>query len=282
MRNPRLIPVLTILFFFCGQGQFVNALADDNLQVTNIEPKAVSKPDPSITETSKPPSEIPEPWMEPEQYYGLIEPDKLIAVSSPVPGVLDEVKFDKGDRVKKYDVIASLKSGVERASVNLAKAKHSYNKRRLDRNRDLFEKKLISQMEYDDIETETLLAEMELKQAEELLEQRIIRSPVSGIVVERKYSSGEFVQEHEILNIAKLNPLKVEVVLPVEMFGQVKKGRKVSIHIAGYDEPFSGRVSLVDPIIDAASDTFAVRIKLPNKKHRLPAGLKCKVSFYEG
>jgi len=215
------------------------------------------------------------------QFEGLIEPDELIAVSSPIPGVLDVVDFDKGDRVRKGQVIASLKSGVERASVNLAKAKYQHSQRQLARNHELFEKKLISQMDHDDIETEMLLAKMELRQAEEQLKQRIIRSPVSGIVVDKLYSAGEFVQDHEIMKIAKLNPLKVVVILPVEMFGKVKKGGKAKIYLTGYDKVFSGHVSLVDPIIDAASDTFAVQIKLPNKHYFLPAGLKCKVRFLE-
>jgi len=214
-----------------------------------------------------------------QQFDGLIEPDELIAVSSPIPGVLDAVNFDKGDRVRKGQVIASLKSGLERASVNLAKAKYQHTQRQLARNRELYEKKLISQMDHDDIETEMLLAKMELRQAEEQLKQRIIRSPISGIVVDKLYSAGEFVQEHEIMKIAKLNPLKVVVILPVEMFGKVKKGDKVKVYITGYDKVFSGRVSLIDPMIDAASDTFAIQVKLPNKKHVLPAGLKCQIRF---
>jgi len=41
----------------------------------------------------------------------------------------------------------------------------------------------------------------------------------------------------------------------------------------------SASVSLVDPMIDTASDTFAVEIELPNTQYLLPAGLKCSVSF---
>jgi len=213
------------------------------------------------------------------RFDGLVEPDELIAVSSPIPGVLDAVNFDKGDKVRKGQVIASLKSGLERASVNLAKAKYQHSQRQVARNRELFEKKLISQMDHDDIETEMLLAKMELRQAEEQLKQRIIRSPFNGIVVDKLYSAGEFVQEHEIMKIAKLNPLKVVVILPVEMFGKVKKGGKARVYLGGYDKVFSGHITLIDPIIDAASDTFAVQIKLPNKHYLLPAGLKCKVDF---
>ena len=41
----------------------------------------------------------------------------------------------------------------------------------------------------------------------------------------------------------------------------------------------TARVKVVDPVIDAASGTFGVRLELPNPNYRLPAGLKCKVRF---
>jgi multidrug efflux pump subunit AcrA (membrane-fusion protein) len=42
------------------------------------------------------------------------------------------------------------------------------------------------------------------------------------------------------------------------------------------------RVAVVDRVVDAASSTFRVRLELPNPQHRIPAGLKCKVTFFPG
>jgi multidrug efflux pump subunit AcrA (membrane-fusion protein) len=38
-------------------------------------------------------------------------------------------------------------------------------------------------------------------------------------------------------------------------------------------------VIVVDPVVDAASGTFGVRLELPNPEHAIPAGLKCRVRF---
>jgi multidrug efflux pump subunit AcrA (membrane-fusion protein) len=43
--------------------------------------------------------------------------------------------------------------------------------------------------------------------------------------------------------------------------------------------PVQAQVSLVDKIVDGASNTFRVRLKLPNPKHALPAGLRCKADL---
>ena len=77
-----------------------------------------------------------------------------------------------------------------------------------------------------------------------------------------------------------LDPLHAEVVMSAEYYGTIKKGAEVEIYPDDQeDNAYSGKVIIVDQIIDAASSTFGVRIELPNSKLILPAGLKCKVRF---
>ena len=67
----------------------------------------------------------------------------------------------------------------------------------------------------------------------------------------------------------------------MELIGAIKVGMNAEItseHAAG-QKVYKAKVTIVDRVIDAASGTFGVRLELPNPKYRLPAGLKCKVSF---
>ncbi|MBW1999104.1 MAG: HlyD family efflux transporter periplasmic adaptor subunit, partial [Deltaproteobacteria bacterium] len=74
--------------------------------------------------------------------------------------------------------------------------------------------------------------------------------------------------------------LHVEVILPVEMLGSIKKGMIATVRP---ESPVSGaykaKVLVVDKVVDAASGTFRVRLELPNPKFQIPPGLKCKVIF---
>jgi hypothetical protein len=83
-----------------------------------------------------------------------------------------------------------------------------------------------------------------------------------------------------ILKIADIDVLHVEVVLPVEAYGMVKPGSQVDVapEVAGSGKHVA-TVKTVDRILDAASGTFGVRLELPNKSHKLPAGVKCKALF---
>lgn len=213
---------------------------------------------------------------------GFFEPNETVSVSSQVPGILDQVLVDRGDPVKKGQILARLKAGVEKAAVALAAARVEFVQRKAERNEELYKKQLISIHEKDEIETEIQLARLELREAEERLNLRTITSPIQGVVTERLHAPGDYVGEDAILTVVSINPLNVEVVVPVAHFGSIKKGMIAEITP---EAPVGGNhkatVVIVDQVIDAASGTFGVRLKLPNPSHRLPAGLKSDVRFLD-
>lgn len=211
----------------------------------------------------------------------LLEPHLVANVGSPVEGTLSDVLADRGAYIGRGQVVARLNSSVEAANLELRKAQEEFGKRKVERNRELFSKELISANEKDEIETQTRIASLEVKQQEQVLEQRSIRSPLNGVVVERFLGPGERVaSEKPILRIAQIDPLNVEVIAPVELFGTVKAGMSAEIRL----DPllpgvYKAKVAVVDRLIDAASGTFGIRLELPNPGNRIPAGIKCKARF---
>lgn len=215
-----------------------------------------------------------------QEFECLLEPHEVVKVSSPVEGLLAAVDVERGDQVSKGQVIARLKSDVEQAAVDLARARADFGQRKVVRNEELIKQKLISPSEKDELETDSRVAQLQLQQAEAVLEQRTIKSPIYGVVMERFLSAGEFVQSDPILKIAQLNPLNVEVIVPVDRLGNIHKGMTAVVHPqALVDADFKARVVIVDRVIDAASSTVGVRLELPNPDYRVPAGLKCSVIF---
>ena len=237
----------------------------------------------------------------------VIEPNKVAEVSSSVDGVIDTIAVKRGDLVKKDQPLATLKSRIEKATVELARvraerdqaikarrARLEFTQRQHQRNQDLLAQNLISEQIVDESETEVLLAELELgefieerqiaiielERAMESLDIRTIRSPFSGVVVDVLAAPGESIENRPLVKIASINPLYVEVIAPVEMFGKIKKGTKAAVFP---EEPIGGkytaRVVLVDRVLDAASGTFGIRLQFYNKGYKLPAGLRCRVDF---
>jgi membrane fusion protein, multidrug efflux system len=218
-----------------------------------------------------------------EYMEGMIEPYLEVKIASQVVGIIDEVLVERGELVKKGQIVARLRAGVERANVEMAKAQVEFSRRKLERNRELFAKDHISAHEKDEIETEIKKGEAQLQEATERLEMRMIRSTVDGVVVKRDLSAGDYVGDKgPIMTIAQIDPLNVEVVVPVRRFGSIVRGMMAEVRPeAPVSGTYTGTVIIVDRVIDAASGTFGVRVRLPNPSLALPAGLKCKVRFYK-
>lgn len=237
----------------------------------------------------------------------LMNPYLVVAVSFSTDGVLETVTADRGDLVKEGQVLATLESSVEKSTVVLAAARArsdsglKSNQMRLDfgvrkfqRTDEMYKKGLVPFKDLDEAETQKILgeigllearenrelAELELTRARAALEQRTLRSPVTGVVVERTLSPGEFVRGTAVVKIAQIHPLRVEVIAPVALLGKITTGMRAEVlPEAPVGGTHSALVTVVDRVVDAASGTFVVRLELPNPGYRLPAGLKCRVKF---
>ncbi|MEW6079747.1 MAG: efflux RND transporter periplasmic adaptor subunit [Thermodesulfobacteriota bacterium] len=215
-------------------------------------------------------------------HRGLIEASEVIEVSSQVPGIIENVAVERGDRIQQGQVLATLKADVEKAQVELANARLEFGRRKVLRNEELYQKQLISIHEKDEMETEVHVMAIQLRDAQERLNLRTILSPVDGVVVERHLGPGEYIGEGSIMKIARVDPLNVEVIVPSSLYGTIVKGMKAEVRpenpIGGSHQ---GQVVIVDEVVDAASGTFGVRVQLPNPGHKLPAGINCQARFFK-
>jgi len=217
-----------------------------------------------------------------ETFECLVKPFMVVKVGSPVDGVLEQVMVNRGDRVRKGQVVAKLQSGVEAAAVRLSEARVEFGLRRVERNETLFKKQLISAQERDELATEVNLRKEELRREQETLKLRTIVSPIDGVVVERHLAPGEFIRSEKsmVLELAQINPLNIEVIAPARLFGSVAAGNPGKVSLAPFfPGSYKARVVVVDKVIDAASGTLGVRLQLPNPDHKIPAGIKCSVAF---
>jgi len=243
-----------------------------------------------------------------EAFDCVIEPQQSIKLSSPIAGVIREVLVNRGDAVQKGQVVAKLEAGVEEASLDLARAKASsdyavksaeakyeFLRRKHERSEELVQKKIVAEATFDEnlanarmaqqeivgAELNQAIAQLEVKQAEAVVEQRVLRSPIDGIVTDVLLHPGEYRNDQSpIMTLAEIDPLRVEVFVPTAHYNLVRHATTAEIEPeAPIGGVYEATVSVVDRVMDAASGTFGVRLRLPNTDRQLPAGLKCKIRF---
>jgi RND family efflux transporter MFP subunit len=237
-------------------------------------------------------------------YDGLIEPYKVVDIGTPTEGIVAKVAVDRSSVVRVGQTLVELESSVERAAVekaeamaecrgeiDLQQATLQFDQRVHERLKSLSS---ISAQDKDQAATEIeltrhrlekanenrLLAKLELKKARAVLSRCFIRSPISGVVVDRYVSPGEYVDAKPLLRVAQIDPLRVEAIVPAHMFGKIKPGMTAAVvpEMEQY-EPLTATVAIVDKVIDSASNTFGVRLELPNTDKKIPSGLRCQVRF---
>lgn len=237
----------------------------------------------------------------------LVRPEMYIELSSPVDTTLKKILVNTGDEIKKGQALVQLENSIEIAKVELHKrlaaswseienrrVQLEYARRNLKRLQDLYKKNSVSLFEKDKADTEVKLAEIELirakekkniarlnlEQAEVELALRTIKSPIDGIVVDIYAKAGESVAERTIMKLAKIDPLRVELIAPTEYFGLIEKDMEVEIYPERpVNKLFKATVSVVDQLIDPASGSFTVRMELPNPGDELVGGVNCIARF---
>jgi membrane fusion protein, heavy metal efflux system len=237
----------------------------------------------------------------------LIEPHRVVELGSPVIGVIESIGVERGDRVRKGQVIAVLRADVERAAVGVAatkaqvaaevqaaQANYDLARRKYERAKDLMDRSFISSQALEQASADADVAEQklaqareqrriwdrELKLAEAQLGMRTIRSPANGVIAERYLSPGERVEEKPIVRLATIDPLRIEVVVPAQLFGSIQAGSWLNVvPELPNARPRLAKVVLVDPLIDGPSNTFRARLQLPNANYEVPAGLRCSVEL---
>ena len=187
----------------------------------------------------------------------LIEPYQSSDVGSPVVGVIETLHVDRGDRVTRGQPLATLRSDVERSSVAVAEsraqavgevraaeANAELARQKLVRAEDLARQQFISTQAVEQARAETRVADNRLAQARE--------------------QQGIYAREHDLARAQ----------LGLRTIRSPSSGVIADRFMAAGE-----RIVLVDRVIEGASNTFRIRLELPNPDRALPAGLRCKAEF---
>jgi membrane fusion protein, heavy metal efflux system len=234
----------------------------------------------------------------------LIEPSRVVHVGSPVVGVIDSVAVERGDPVKVGQILATLKRDVERASAGAARTRSEAQaelhaaqsaaelaRAKFARAQELRQQNFISEIALEQARSEAEVAKRRVDAAREQqlvsaqdastaqtqVKLRELTATVDGVVMDRYLHPGERVDDRPILRIAQINPLRVELILPLAAMGSLHEGDRVAVwpEYPGAAKAMA-TVERVDRVVDAASRTFRARLALPNPGSLIVAGVRCK------
>jgi len=255
---------------------------------------------------------------------GTVKARTAATISSRVMGYVRDVRVAVGDRVRTgqplvtidsreleavygqaeaaraeaQSAIAEVENSVSAARANLELSQVTFN-----RMKDLFEKRSISNQEYDEAAARLEVAKANLQMAQSKRTQLAakvrqadaavrsagivrgyaqITAPFAGIVTEKHVDPGNLASPGApLLTVEQAGAYRLEVPVEESQLRSIRSGQPVEVVLDALDRRFQARVSEVVPAIDAASRTFLVKIDLPPMAH-VGSGLYGRAIFQTG
>lgn len=224
----------------------------------------------------------------------LVSPSKS-DVAPKMPGRVAAVYVDEGSRVSRGQTLLAMETdyarlAIQGAEADLARAQaaEAEARREVERKKGLLATESIPQATFD--RSQAVLdqavaaqrsAEVALATAKQRLADSVIRSPMTGVVSERRTDVGEHLGEAGVaFVIMQTSPLKLRFSVPERFLGQLKVGQEVAARVDPYPgEVFRGRIRTVGGVIDPSTRTFFAEAELANADGRLSPGLFARVDL---
>ena len=212
---------------------------------------------------------------------GTILADASALLRAEVPGQVVGLHFRDGQRVSKGDRLYSIEATVLEAEANEARANADQSEAAYNRAKELIDDALISATDFDTARANYNVAIARLKSSEARLSKTVIRAPFDGFVGLRRINIGDYATiGQELVDVVRLDPLRVEFTVPETQLSKVKAGQDVQVTVGAYPgEVFTGKVAAIAPQIDVAARSVTLRAELPNPDYRLRPGLFAQVSI---
>jgi membrane fusion protein (multidrug efflux system) len=216
-----------------------------------------------------------EEWPATFSAIGTVAAVQGVTVSADLPGTVERVAFDSGQRVAAGAVLALLDTRQERAQLAAAEAQRDLARVNFSRMQGLLKERVISQAEFDRAAAEERQGDARAGEIRAAIERKTIRAPFAGILGIRQVNVGQYLSAGDpLVTLQSLNPIYVNFGVPQQALAQMRVGRSVRItadSLAGI--VFTGRVTATDSIVDEATRNIEVQATLANAEGQLRPGM---------
>ena len=210
-------------------------------------------------------------------YSTTVQANILNNIAPQQGGRINKINVEVGDFVSAGQILAEMdKVQLDQAGLRFQNAEVEMN-----RVEQLFKEGGVSQSDYDQIVMNYKVAKSTY---DNLLENTVLRSPVSGVVTARNYDRGDmYNMSQPLFTVQQITPVKLLVPISESDYTKVKKGDKVTITADAFPgQNFEGSIIRLYPTMDAATHTFNVEVHVRNENRLLRPGMFARATVNFG
>lgn len=210
-------------------------------------------------------------------FTGTIEAEVTNNIAPQTPTRIKKVYVEVGDRVRAGQKLVEM----DDVNLNQRKLQMENDRTEFERVDELYKVGGISKSNWD---VKKMAYEISKSTYENLLENTVLTSPISGIVTKRFYDNGDMYNgASPIYVVERIQPVKLMVNVSEVLYTKVKKGMDVDVQLDVFGSKiFTGKVKIIHPSVDPSTRTFPVEIEIKNDDSSILPGMFARVTFNYG
>ena len=244
----------------------------NNNSKTAEQPQAAEVRLPNVTIMAASYKDVPQS----DVYTANVEAYAKNNIAPQSPSRIQKIYVEVGDFVRAGQIVAKM----DEVSLNQSKLSMANDSLEYSRIKKLYEQGGVSKSDFDAME---LKYNVTRSQYQNLLENTILRSPVSGVITARNYDQGDMYGGSPIYVVEQITPVKLYVGISEMDYTRVKKNDTVTLTADALPgKTFTGRIARIYPTIDAATHTFTAEVNVANGDRLLRPGMYARVTVSFG
>lgn len=206
-----------------------------------------------------------------------------VTVSADLPGLVDSIEFQSGQRVNKGDVLVRLDTKQERAQLAAAQAQLELARVSLQRSTGLLPSGVIAQSSHDEIAAQYKQAEAHVGEMRAAIERKTIRAPFTGTLGIRQINLGQYLAGGApIVSLQSLQPVYVNFSVPQQDLARVTHGAAVHVTSDSLAGVTDGKIAAVDSVIDESTRNARIQAVFPNADGKMKPGMFVEAQLARG
>ncbi|WNM19850.1 efflux RND transporter periplasmic adaptor subunit [Flavobacterium capsici] len=217
------------------------------------------------------------------EIQGSVDTKENILVQPEFNGTLTSLTVKAGDRVSKGQILGRVDDAG--MSQQLASLENQYElaKTTFERQKNLWDKKIGSEIQYLQAQTQMVSAQKGVAQMKSQLAKTIIRAPFNGVIDEVFVEKGQVVapSQQGLMRIVNLNNMYVSTTVPESYIGKLKVGDQVDVFLTSLNKTYKGKVRQVGSYINPSNRSFGIEVGLPNPDNLLRPNQVAKLKIID-
>lgn len=214
---------------------------------------------------------------------GSVDTKENILVQPEFNGTLTSLTVKAGDRVSKGQILGRVDDAGMSQQLASAENRYSLDKTTFERQKNLWDKKIGSEIQYLQAQTQMVASQKEVARMRAQIAKTVIRAPFTGTIDEVFVEKGEVVapSQQGLMRIVNLSNMYVSTSVPETYIGKLKVGDAVDVFLTSLNKTYKGKVRQVGNFINPNNRTFGIEVSVPNPDNLLRPNQVAKLKIID-